>query len=415
MKAVGIIVEYNPFHNGHAYHIQQARKQTESDIVIAVMSGNFLQRGEPAIVSKWSRTKMALQNGVDIVIELPYMFAVQKAEIFAQGAVTLLNHLRCSSLFFSSESGNINSFYETLSLHQREQRKIEEFFKKNIKTGSSYASAMSQTFSDLGIKNGVDLTYPNNILGFHYVKAINDLNLSLKPLTGLRVSQGYHEQSLPKNKESYASATSIRKTLIENQELNLIKDFVPSTVIEELLQYKNMYGIWHNYEDYFQYLKYAFFVSSSSDLNNIYEIGEGLENRILKVQNDSYSFEDYMRKLKTKRYTWTKLQRLNLHILTHTNRDVMYKLLEEGITYVRLLGMNTKGQSYLSKMKKTFKLPIVSKLSSFSNPSLDLDIKAGLVYSLPIREPMRSKFNIGEYSNSPIRFDEIKNSFFQNN
>jgi predicted nucleotidyltransferase len=167
MKAVGVIVEYNPFHNGHAYHLQAAKELAQADLAIAVMSGNFLQRGEPALISKWYRTRMALLNGVDIVLELPYRFATQKAETFANGAVTILDAIGCHSLCFGSESGDISSFFETVDYLDTHKERFDEKIKMNIKSGVSYPKALSLSFQSLSSpENILSLDKPNNILGF---------------------------------------------------------------------------------------------------------------------------------------------------------------------------------------------------------------------------------------------------------
>jgi len=177
MNSVGIVAEYNPFHNGHQFQVQSAKKLSQSDIAIAVMSGNFLQRGEPAIVNKWARTKMALQAGVDIVIELPYAYAVQNAEIFAYGAVLLLNSIGCRNICFGSESGDIHQFDETVQFINQNKAKYEENIRKYIKKGISYPSALSAAFKELEPgSTTIDLTQPNNILGFHYMAAGKKIN-----------------------------------------------------------------------------------------------------------------------------------------------------------------------------------------------------------------------------------------------
>jgi predicted nucleotidyltransferase len=173
MKAVGVIVEYNPFHNGHAYHLQAAKETAHADLAVAVMSGNFLQRGEPALVSKWYRTKMALLSGVDIVLELPYQFATQKAETFANGAVSVLDAIGCHSLCFGSESGDISTFQQTVDYMDLHKDCLDEKIKMNIKTGVSFPKALSLSFQSMSsTENLLSLDKPNNILGFHYVKAL---------------------------------------------------------------------------------------------------------------------------------------------------------------------------------------------------------------------------------------------------
>ncbi|MGE6631279.1 nucleotidyltransferase [Bacillus sp. NPDC077027] len=412
MKAVGLVVEYNPFHYGHAYHVSEAKKQTSSDIAVAVMSGSFLQRGEPAIVSKWDRTKMALANGVDVVCELPYMFAVQKAETFARGAVSILDQLKCDALFFGSEDGDITAFKRTAEAWHAKKSVIDELTKENMKHGLSYPTAASHAFSE-AIKPDqlLDLSKPNNILGFHYVKAILDKQARIKPFTSKRVASQYHDNTLP-DKQMIASATSIRKAVREQKSLEAVSPYLPSASIQQLIAYQSSYGLLHTQEHYFSYLKHCFHTMDTSDLQEIYEIEEGIEYRMQKAIRHATSFEEYLSLLKTKRYTWTRLQRMNTHLLMRTKKSVMHELLKsQQAPYIRLLGMTQKGQSYLSSIKKQLEIPLVSKLSSFSHPALDLDIRATYVYSLPLMEPMQTAFTENEFKTAPIRYDEKESHF----
>ncbi|MBT2573472.1 nucleotidyltransferase [Bacillus sp. ISL-51] len=412
MKAVGLVVEYNPFHNGHRYHAEQAKISTGSSVAAAVMSGHFLQRGEPAAVSKWARTKMALENGVDLVIELPYMYAVQKAEIFARGSVSLLHQLGCSSLFFGSENGRIEPFIEAAESFGREEQNYNIIVKEELKKGVSYPAAASKAFSAIFKENNMlDLSKPNNILGFHYVTAIQAAGSSMKPYTTARIASQYHDAELPDTNSRIASATSIRKAMIEKGSA-AVEDFLPEASARELNTYHTTYGLWHTAEDYFSYVKYSLSTLSPQELSQIYEVEEGLEHRILRIIRQARSYHEMMELLKTKRYTWTRLQRMNTHILTRTKKEDMHKLLKPSAApYIRLLGMTKKGQAYLAGKKKELSAPLVSKLSSISHPALDLEIKAGRIYSLPIKEPLRTMFDRQEFSQAPIRYDEDEKRF----
>lgn len=401
MNALGLVVEYNPFHNGHFYHLTESIKETNADVVIAVMSGNFLQRGEPAIVSKWHRAKMALQSGVDLIVELPYVFATQKAETFASGAVSILEALQCQSLCFGSESGEISPFLHAneFLLHNHEQ--YNDRIKQHMKTGVSYPTALTRAYQEL--TNGheiLDLSLPNNILGFHYVKAIYRQQAKMKPFTIKRTAAGYHEQNFVS--PSIASATSIRKALFSNE--GSIKDYVPKETFQIMGEYEEQQGLLHNWEKYFHLLKYTIMTMSDNDLLTIYEVEEGLENRIKKNILNAQSFQDLMEHLKTKRYTWTRLQRLCTHILTKTTKQQMSAIPHNQTSpYIRLLGMSSKGQDYLSSVKRQLELPIISRLTSFQHPLLELDIKAAATYNMIFKEPLRSNLLKAEYATPPIR------------
>ncbi|MBD8068407.1 nucleotidyltransferase [Bacillus sp. PS06] len=413
MKAVGVIVEYNPFHNGHKFHLNQSKLQTDADIAIAVMSGNFLQRGEPALVSKWSRTKMALENGVDIVVELPYDFATQKAETFANGAVAILNQLRCDYLCFGSEHGSIIEFNNTVDLMNKNQSSFNEMVRQEMKQGISYPTATSIAYHSLNPDSAyIDLTTPNNILGFHYVKAIYEQESKMTPFTIQRSNANYHDETF--SSSTIASATSIRKALFSDLKgLQEITNYIPTNTGSLLKQYITKYGRFHQWENYFDLLKYKILTTSASELANLYEIEEGLEHRFKNEMLASHSFHEFMEKIKTKRYTWTRLQRACLHILTNTSKaDMKTGAADMHLpSYIRLLGMSQKGQSYLSSIKKEIELPLISKLSAFNNEQIKLDINASYAYSMGFPEPLRSKFIKEEFSTPPIRYDENKKTY----
>ncbi|MBY0129113.1 nucleotidyltransferase [Bacillus cereus] len=407
-----MVVEYNPFHNGHLYHVQQTKKLTQSDIIIAVMSGPFLQRGEPALISKWYRTKMALANGVDLVVELPYVFATQKAETFANGAISILNALRVSEICFGSEDGQIENFYNTISIQKNEEETFNCLVKQFMDAGNSYAKATSDAFSHiLTSEKNIDMSQPNNILGFQYMKAILSKNSSIQAQTIKRFASHYHDETF--NDQHIASATSIRKQLFsEEGSFTTIEPFLPQATTSLLANYKQNYGILHNWEQYFSFFKYRLMTMSPGDLRHIYEIEEGLEHRILsKIQNSS-SFYSFMEALKTKRYTWTRLQRACTHILTNTTKeDIRSANIEQHAPYIRLLGMSQKGQTYLSKNKKKIELPILTHTKTFDHAALDIEKKANSVYFSIMHEPLRTQLLKQDITHHPIRYDETTTKF----
>ncbi|MBM7659477.1 putative nucleotidyltransferase [Bacillus mesophilus] len=412
MKAAGVIVEYNPFHNGHLYHLQQTRKETKADCIVAVMSGNFLQRGEPALVSKWTRTRMALLAGVDLVIELPYAFATQKAEIFANGAISILEALGVDEVCFGSESGDINSFLQTLQVMQTRVDEFDTYVQGFVKDGNSFPKSASKAFHALEIKEEVvDLSLPNNILGYHYVKSIHDQQAKIIPKTITRTGSNYHDEHF--QSPSIASATSIRKALFSpSGTLDEIKDYIPESTYHHLVSDQLAFQHFRDWESYFQLLKYKVLSSSSAELECIYEIEEGLEHRIISQIKSAESFHAFMEGLKTKRYTWTRLQRACTHLLTNTSKKVMKDVLQEKKAhYIRLLGMSEKGRTYLQENKKKATLPIISKLSGSTNAQLELDIKASQIYNIVADEPIRSNLLHSEYATPPIQYDSVKREF----
>lgn len=401
MKAVGIIVEYNPFHNGHAYHLEQTKVQANADVVIAVMSGQFLQRGEPALLPKWQRAKMALLAGVDIVLELPYQFATQKADTFARGAISILGAIGCESVCFGSESGEMEHFLTTLQFLGKNEETYQEKIKEYMGKGVSYPSALSSAFLDLQpASNIVDLSKPNNILGFQYVKAIEDLGLSMKALTISRTNAAYHDQHF--SSESIASATSIRKALFsQDGTIEKVNPYVPETTAILLHEYHQQYKQFHHWENYWPYLRFRLLQASPDELRHIYEVEEGLENRVKKSAVEASSFQDFMTKIKTKRYTWTRLQRMCVHILTNTTKSDMEKKMKK-VSYLRLLGMSEKGRNYLNQWKANAPLPLVSKLSSYHHEDIALDIRASQVYALGTANELSQTLINMEFTQPPV-------------
>ncbi len=401
MKAVGIVVEYNPFHNGHKLHIQESKRQTEADIVIAVMSGSFLQRGEPALVSKWARTDMALQGGADLVIELPYYFATANAELFARGAIHLLEALHCDSFCFGSEDGQITPFIRTYHLLQEHNKEYKAALKQFLKEGHSYPTAASLAFQTISTaENELDLSKPNNILGKEYVHTTLANGYSIQPFTIKRVAAGYHETIL--STESIASATGIRKAIIEQKKaLQTIAHYVPVSTLSILETYVAHYGSLHHWEMYWSYLKYRILTTSATELAQISEVEEGIEHRLIGNAKRSSSFQQFMTLMKTKRYTWTRIQRICTHILTHCSKEEIQH--NSFPTYLRLLGMTENGQQYLREVKKELPLPFVSKLSAFHNSAIEADLRAASVFAQGLQEPFQTELMKREFTAPIIR------------
>lgn len=408
MKSVGLIVEYNPFHNGHYYHMQQSIRQTGAEVVICVMSGYFLQRGEPALVSKWLRTKMALVGGADIVVELPYAFSTGKAEVFANGAISLLTALQTDEVCFGSEEGSIEPFEKTIDFLEHHREPYEKKIKDFLSEGYSFPKAASLAFQHVeGKCETADLSKPNNILGFHYVKAIRDQNSPIKASTIARTGAGYHDPDL--GAKEIASATGIRNAIFAGGSLEDIRPVVPDVTYHLLQETNERYHTFHSWERLFPYLKYKLLTSNANELANVYEAEEGLEHRLMQHIKQANSFEAFMERIKTKRYTWTRLQRLCVHVLTNTTKSDMANVLKKPeATYIRLLGMSDQGQAYLNSIKKDLELPIVSTLSQHDDPLLKLDVRAADCYALGYPETFREEKLREEYATPPIRKPEVR-------
>lgn len=399
MKTVGIIVEYNPFHNGHLYHAHQARQAAKADLVIAVMSGHFLQRGEPAIVNKWARARMALENGVDLVVELPYAFSVQKAEYFSKGAVSILHELSCNSFCFGSENGRIGDFLLSAEQVEASSHLLNPLIRKHMSKGVSFPKAQTLAREELFEDTlPLDLSQPNNILGFHYVQANRTLETPMEPLTIKRQQAGFHEEAL--SDQPIASATGIRKAIHERKGLKAVEQYVPPSVFKELTRYYNYYGQLHSWELYWPLLKYRLLSSSPSELACLYEVTEGIEYRLQQAARSASSFTDFMQAVKTKRYTWTRIQRMLVHILLNVPKEEMNEALESA-RYIRLLGMNGKGRQYLNEIKKNLSLPLITKAAAYKK-ELALDIKATEVYALGLEPYSSHSLVLSEYNEPPV-------------
>ncbi|ADU30867.1 nucleotidyltransferase [Evansella cellulosilytica] len=405
MNVLGVIVEYNPFHYGHLYHLDAAKKKTNADVTVAVMSGSFLQRGEPAITSKWTRTKMALKGGVDLVIELPYIYSTQKAEIFSDAAVSLLDELKVNQLCFGSESGNIDHFIHTVDVVSSRNNEIDERVRDVVKTGVSYPRAFSIAYREVFDNTNesiLDLGKPNNILGYHYVKSIKKRGSKMTPCTITREQANYHDTEVTKH-QKIASATAIRKLLIENNfSIEAVEQYVPPSTLTLLRDEIHTGTHFLHWEHYFPFIRYKLLTTPTSELRAMYECEEGIEHRLIKMMKDVNSFQSFMEAVKTKRYTWTRIQRLILHILTNTSKGFMEQHCHPlSPQYIRLLGMTNKGRNYLSSIKKDLRVPLVSRASEFQHEVLQKDIQVSQLHTLPYEDETLQQ----EFKSVPIQYD----------
>lgn len=374
MKSIGIIAEYNPFHNGHLYHLSKIKELYPDHTIVLVMSGNFTERGDVSIIDKWKKTEIAKKAGIDLIVELPFPFATQSADYFSYGAITLLEHLKVEKVIFGSESDNI----EDLNLIAETQLNNEDFdklVKIYSKFGHNYPTALSLALKDL---TGKIITTPNDLLGISYIKAIKQNNYKIIPETIKRTSN-YHDTSL----EEHSSATAIRNALKENKD---ITNFVPDFTKEYLTNL-------HFIEDYFPLLKYK--IITEQDLSIYQTVDEGLDSSLKKHISEVSTYEELIDKLKSKRYTRNKITRMLLHILCGFTKEKAKQFKE--ITYIRLLGFSEKGQQYLSKIKKEVEIPIISKINREKDPMLEFELHVNTIYSLTDQNEI--ELNKKEYRN----------------
>ena len=398
MNITGLITEYNPFHNGHLYHLNTAKKNTNCDGIVCIMSGNFVQRGEPAIIDKWKRTEMALVNGVDLVIELPTFYAVSSAEFFAKGAIKILNSTGViNNIFFGSECGDINLLYKIAKLLTNESEEFKLKVKENLKSGITYAKAREKALIDVLQDDSLNevLSNSNNILGIEYIKAIIDNKSNITPLTMKREGSRYNDKNL---NSIFSSATSIRENIKKNSNLNSLKSYMPLQsldILNKLLS--NDYPFVFE-EHMYNFIKYRL-LTNCINFNNIFEIKEGIDNKFLKEIYHSTSYEDLIFRVKSKRYTYTKISRLLSQLFFALDNYHFEELIKDENLYIRVLGFNDTGRLILKEIKKNSSIPIITKVAkNNNNPLLELDIQSTKAYSV-----LNDKVNpLSDYLLSPI-------------
>lgn len=378
MKVLGLIVEYNPFHNGHIYHIKKAKELVQPDVTVIIMSGNFVQRGEPAIVDKWTRTAIAIEHGIDLVIELPFVYAVQSADYFAKGAVKLLADIQVTDLVFGSESGDIHIFKEIAYAIKHHQEQYNAYVQSFMNQGYRYPHACNQALSSLLNKT---ITTPNDLLGLAYVKEIihNDYPIEVHCITR---TNDFHSTNL----QEISSATAIRLAIAKQID------------ISKQLPNAELYRDPKFMESFFPYVKYKVLTTSAAELSNIHLVEEGLENLLIKNISQVDSLATYIESLTSKRYTRSRIQRMIVHILMNNHKKEIQESMD--IDYVRILGMNAIGKSYLNKIKKNMHATLVSTFKSHQHPALTLELKAAKLYSCVSTNP--NQVIKKEYSQIPI-------------
>ena len=405
MNIVGIITEHNPFHNGHLYHVRKAREECEADLVISVMSGHFLQRGEPALFNKWARAEMAIRGGVDLVVELPTAFSVRSASAFALGSISLLDRMGVvTHVCFGSEAGNTDMLWPAARVLACEPVKFKEILSTLLNTGLPYPAARAEALTRYLAQQGVNVpeeTFksPNNILGIEYLKALINTGSSIVPAAIKRFAAGYHDREIGQdsagvdrannNQANIASATSIRERLIsDDNRTDGIAAVVPPASLEvikrEIARGQGPVFI----DSYDRILFYLLRTLSPDYLSLLNDVGEGLENRILEISLAAESVRELLQGIKTKRYTWTRIQRILSYILLGYTRDMAHAFVTNGPLYIRVLGLSAKGRASLKKIKKQASVPVITRTSPFLGRGdniaqmLAFDIRATDIYTL---------------------------------
>lgn len=393
-KVLGIVAEYNPFHNGHLYHLEKSKEDTGSNYTVAIMSGNFTQRGSTSLIDKWSKAESAIQSGVDLVIELPVIYAISSAENFAEGAVRILDSLKVVDyLSFGSETADMEVLNKCADVLSREPRGYKTLLSHELKKGFSFPkareNALMMYLNDIRKYANV-LSSPNNILGIEYLKALKKLKSPIQPINIPRYEAGYNDLSYTKN---IASSTAIRN-MIKNNGFNALANLMPAPSYATLVQ--NLKA-GHIIPDVSVFEKEIIFVlrkMETSEIAELPDVSEGLEFSIKNAANSCNTMVEFLNIIKSKRYTTTRLQRILLYaLLGITKKDLaLSKKLQP---YVRVLGLNKKGKFLISEIAKANpKLEIITSVKKFSDKNsnkslmsmLEKDIWATNVYTIGYEE-----------------------------
>ena len=354
MRTVGLIVEYNPFHNGHLHHLQESLRITAADASVAVMSGHFLQRGEPALVGKWVRTEMALAAGVDLVLELPFPFACNSAPHFAMGAVRTLNALGVvDTLCFGSESGEVAPLQEIAQLLVDRSDAIEKGTRERLRQGVSYPVARAEVISALapGLPASL-IASPNNILGIEYLRALQTTSSPIQAFTIPRRGVGYHSTDITGH---IASATGIRKLISQESKVgHLLPDVCRKILKDALGEGRSL-----DYGRLFTSLQ-TFLLQEVESLNGVYQVEDGLEQRLVDAAMTATNYADLADSIKSRQWTLTRIQRILSYVLLQVTNDEMRDYLQQGPMYLRLLGATEKGRGVLSRARAKRVLPMIS-------------------------------------------------------
>ena len=391
-NVLGIVAEYNPFHNGHLHHLIESKNLTNSDYTIAVMSGNFTQRGDVSIIDKWSRAQMAIENGVDLVIELPTIYAISSAENFASGAIKILDSLGIVDFIsFGSECNDISILSEVTDVLTNEPSEYKSLLSHELSRGVSFPKARERALmmylNDIRRFNNV-LSSPNNILGIEYLKALDRQNSKIHPITIKREGSAYNDDSIPLD-SGFASATSIRN-LCQSHDISILQNFMPENSFNILQDCLENGHLVKNISEFDKLIIFTLRQMSTGEISNLPDVSEGLEFAIKSAVNQCNTTTELLSIINTKRYTQTRLKRIFLYALLGITKKDM-QISKSIKPYIRILGFNNKGRELISEIsKQNRKLTIISSVKKFmdsnSNKNLKLmlekDILATNVYTL---------------------------------
>lgn len=416
-SVLGIIAEFNPLHKGHLHFIQSAQQRYDFSATVCVMSGSFVQRGEAALCNKWVRTRMALQAGVDLVIELPFCFAVRSAYYFARGGIELLYRTGVvSHLAFGSENGQLEQLQSIAAIIADENPDYKNHLKYYLAKGLSFPAARAQTIQKIMGKQitGLEqiIQQPNNILALEYLRVLEQESLPLQPFTVPRKGSGYNNREL----SPYASASAIRHALLERPSLEGVTGFIPEEPGALLQQEIDAGRAPVNPDVLEQAVLAKLRIIPLNRLGRIYEITEGLEHRIQEAAISSGTLEELRQSIKSKRYSMTRINRILLYSLLELETEQMLDFDQHGPLYLHILGFSTKGRKILQEMKNKSSVRIISRGSEVKEACLDrsdpaiqamlgLDIKSTDIYTL-LYPKASARHGSVDYTTSPVIINE---------
>lgn len=367
MQKVGVIAEYNPFHNGHLYHLNKVKEMFPKASLILILIGNFTQRGEISIINKWDKTSIALKYGYDLIIELPFLISTSSANYYARGAIDILNKLKCDYLVFGSETNDVELLKKLVNI-TNDNKAYQDKIKYYLNQGYNYPKSCSLALKDI---SKVVIDKPNDVLALEYVRSIINTNSSIKPIS-IKRTNDYHEEKINKN---ITSASAIRKNI---NNIELLNKVMPNNVIKHITKL--------DYNKYFNLIKYQ--IISSDNLSEYLDVDEGIENRIKKVINEVDNLNDLILRIKSKRYSYNKIQRMLLHIVCKIKKQDN----DLKIKYIRVLGFSLNGKKILKEIKNDIKMPIITKYKKEYNSLFKTDIKASAIYSLLSNYDIKNEF-----------------------
>ncbi len=367
MEIIGVIAEYNPFHNGHLYQLNKIKEMYPDSIIILVLNGYFLERGIISLETKEEKTRLALKYGVNLVIELPFIFGSNSADIFAEASLELLNALKISKLIFGSESNDINTLKSSASKQLKDD--FDDKVKRYMDLGVNYPTALNKA-------TGIDINKPNDLLGVSYIKTILKHDYKIEVET-IKRTNDFHDLE---SNERIISASNIREKLKNNTD---VKKYIPEG---------NLVSV--NEDLFFNLLKYK--IITSVNLDEYLSVDEGLDSRLKKVISKSSNLDELIQNVKTKRYTYNRIMRMFIHILIGVKKRDKESILKN--EYIRILGLDPSGQKYINSIKKELSLPLVSKFTNVSSKIKDYELKASEIYKILTNTDVMQF----EYQNKPI-------------